>query len=80
MISLNICTRKMCKYVNSFVQRCRKLGKKAEKTVKPRGEGGREVRNGAALKNNRTIYVFRTTRKALFLHTVPYGGLGVSYS
>lgn len=65
LISFNICTRKMCKYVNSFVQWCIKLQKKRENKWSP---AGKEVRSRAAWKHNRTIYMFKTTRKALFLH------------
>lgn len=67
MISFNICTTKMCKYVNSFVQWCIKLQKKRENKWSP---AGKEVRNRAAWKHNTTIYMFKTTLKALFLHPV----------
>jgi len=67
LISFNICSRKMCKYVNSFVQWCIKLQKKRENKRIP---AGKEMRTRAAWMHNRTIYMFKTTRKALFLHPV----------
>lgn len=54
LISFNICTRKMCKYVNSFVQWCIKLQKKRENKWIPTGK---EVRNRAAWKHNNNLYV-----------------------